>query len=240
MISIVEVMQQEGFLYTKRLAWAAGRAASREWRKEHDEAPQYAMRPKTGPSAEGKKGGLSHMKAVYPEAWRPRIVAILNRYADEAPKPERIPTKRTPAERAAPLAAWAREALTGAPQLLTWEVDLLEDVGTPDAVGDPDGYSDKRWTAAIARLQEAMRSMQRGKHGTTPFAMIVACLGTDGATEPAPHRIELPIAHLIDVAIGLKRPPFGRWRLMTDEEISGTVSSEAGLPSSYFIDGIPF
>lgn len=234
MISVVEVLQAEGFTYSKRLAWAAGRAVSREWRKEHNEAPQYAMRPKTLGST---GGGPAHMKAVYPEEWRPRIVAVLRRYADEAPKPENIPTKRTPAERGAAVAAWAREALTGRVQHLTWTVDLVRDVGTPDAVGDPDGYNDKRWTAAIGRLQTAMRSMD---DGTTPFSMIVACLGTVGATEPRPHRIELPIAPVIDVALGLKPPPFGRWRLMTATEVETATGHGAGLPSSYFIDGIPF
>lgn len=237
MISVVEVLQAEGFLYTKRLAWAAGRAVSKEWREEHHEAPQYAMRPKTLGST---GGGPAHMKAVYPDDWRPRIVAILRRYADEAPKPERIPTKRTPAERAAPIAAWAREALTGQEQRLTWVVDLIGDVGTPDAVGDPDGYNDKRWTEAIARLQAAMRSMQQGKHGTTPFSMIVACLGTCGANEPVPHRVTLPIDPLIDVAVALKPPPYGRWRLMTATEIEHKAEPGPGLPSSYFIDGIPF
>ena len=85
MISVVEVIRAEGFKYTKRLAWATGRAVAREWRTEHQTAPQYAMRPK----ALEATGSGEHMKAVYPDEWRPRIVRIVAGYADVAPKPER-------------------------------------------------------------------------------------------------------------------------------------------------------
>ena len=194
------------------------------------------MRPKTLGST---GGGPAHMKAVYPEAWRGRIVRIVAKYADEAPKPERIPQKRSTTARGVVFGAWVREALTGQPQRLTWDVDLIEDVGTPDAVGDPDGYADRRWTMAIARLQEALEGLADEKHAVTELVVIVSCLGKVDATEFTPHRIDLPMEQRIDVAVAQKPPPFGRWRLMTDSEVeqkAGTV----GLPSTYFIDGMPF
>ena len=237
MISVVEVIQSEGFEYSKALAWSAGRAVSKAWRKETGQAPDYAMKPKTlGVTG----GGPAHMKAVYPEAWRPRIREIVAGYATTEPEPEDVEPSRPAINQAVALAAWGREALTGNVQRLVWEVDLEGDVGQPDAVGDPEGYNDRRWTEALDRLKTAIRGMQGNPEATTELVLIVACLGKVGATEPQPHRVTLAIPQTVDIGIAAQRPPYGKWTLCGEFEIRQQTRDEEGLPSSYFIDGIPF
>ena len=133
------------------------------------------------------------------------------------------------------LAAWAREALTGHIQRLTWDVHLERDVGTPDGVGDPDGYNDRRWTSALIRLQGAIRSMQGRTDAVTELVVIVAC-----PTHPEPNRIELPIAQLVDVELAQKPPPYGRWKLCAEYEVRQRTRNGEGLPSNFFLDGVPF
>ena len=155
------------------------------------------------------------------------------------PRPADKP--RATIEQATAMAAWARECLTGAEQKLVWCVDLRKDVGNPDAIGDVDGYHDRRWTKTITRLKSAIVSMEASEQSTTDFGMIVACMvGQRIGQPPQPVAVELAIPHMVDLGkLASKQPPVGKWRIMSDGEFS-KASRDASVPSNYFIDGIPF
>ncbi|MAG25344.1 hypothetical protein CMI47_07165 [Candidatus Pacearchaeota archaeon] len=81
-ITVVEVIQEGGWEYTKKLAWSVGRAVSQAWQKELNMRPRYEMRRKTFPSQHAP----THLKAVYPESWRTYIESIIKHHA--GPKPD--------------------------------------------------------------------------------------------------------------------------------------------------------
>tara|TARA_R110002020_G_scaffold194133_1_gene394715 strand:+ start:2453 stop:3121 length:669 start_codon:yes stop_codon:yes gene_type:complete len=173
-------------------------------------------------------------------------IAIMRAYPDteehmttKLPKPTE--SKRATIEQATAIAAWARECLTGREQKLVWCVDLRRDVGEPDAVGDVDGYNDRRWTETLSRLKAAILSMEAGENTTTDFGMIVACMvGVQEGESPQPVAVELSVPHMVDIGkLASKQPPVGRWRIMSEGEFS-EASRNKSTPSSYFIDGIPF
>ena len=74
MISVVDMIREGQWYYTKKLAWSAGRAVSREWRKEHNCRPHYEMRAKTLGAG---RNAPAHLKAVYPQGWRSFIHSII-------------------------------------------------------------------------------------------------------------------------------------------------------------------
>ena len=81
-ITVVEVILEGGWTYNKKLAWSVGRTVSQEWQRELNMRPRYEMRGKTFPGDHATK----HLKAVYPESWRPFIESIIKRQA--GPKPD--------------------------------------------------------------------------------------------------------------------------------------------------------
>jgi len=117
-------------------------------------------------------------------------------------------------------------------------VDLERDVGTPDGIGDPDGDNDRRWSKALGRLRSAMAEMQTTIQARTELVLIVVCQGIGPYGAPRAHKIELEIPHTIDVAVAAKSPPYGRWLWATDAAVAAWT--ESTLPSTFFIDGIPF
>ena len=235
-ISVVEVIQASGYAYSKKLAWAAGREVSKAWRREHGGAPDYAMRPKTldGSSA-------THLKAIYPSHWRGKIEEIIDGVARKIEAVAVSQDPRATIEQGSALALWAREALSGNPQKLVWHVDLRKDVGEPDAVGDPDGYNDRRWTETIKRLHNSLQRLEGHPNTVTTFGFIVVCLvGCEEGETPRPVSVELSVPHLVDAGVMLsRRPPVGRWFIMSDQEV-GLMTKDRSTPDTYFIDGIPF
>ena len=137
-------------------------------------------------------------------------------------------------DQATALAAWAQECLAGEVCRLCWFVDLPKHVGTSDAIGFADGYLDGRWTKALSRLHRAIEGMQGSEHATTELVLIVVCVGV--GTEPKPYLIELTVPQRVDIALAAKRPPFGHWTLASQQEYKRLPV----LPSTFFIDDIPF
>ena len=76
-ISVVDVIHQGGWVYSKRLAWSVGRRISQEWKREYQIPPTYEMRPKTL----GTLHAPEHLKAVYPPDWRERIEETIRHFA---------------------------------------------------------------------------------------------------------------------------------------------------------------
>ena len=237
-ISVVEVITAAGWPYSKKLAWTVGREVSREWRKEFDRAPDYAMKPKTSKSA---SSAPAHMKAVYPEEWRKRIEDVARRVMkkeDPTATPQK-PLGASPRGEATAYAAWALEALTGHQQALTWRVDLRRDVGTPDAIGDEDGYHDQRWTQAISRLKQALEDHQGHPQARTQLILLIDCMV--GVEQGVPHPVRVDLSTPQDVIVALLSsypPPYGKWQLRSSEVLHSEY--RVSTPETYFIDGIPF
>jgi len=149
------------------------------------------------------------------------------------------------------LTAYALEALTNEQQNLVWAVDLENDVGTPDGLNDPDGYSDSRWTKTIARLNQALKihreqnnmgreqKIVEGKE--TGFTMITKChVGDFTSSETRWSAVELLERQSVTIASFAQfPPPYAPWLLKTTKEIHTMTESRTTI-ESYFIDGVPF
>lgn len=147
-------------------------------------------------------------------------------------------TPEVPYGYATVLAAWALEALTGEPQRLCWQVDLIRDLGEPDAVGDPNGYDDGRWTTILERLRRALEAHQEDAGAQTRLAVRVGGVMLDnGRNERRTYAVLMGCPHRVNVArLSHRGAPVGRWALIPDNDpTDGTA-----LPDNYFIDGIPF
>ena len=171
---------------------------------------------------------------------RRAIVWALQQYAEPSvTEPAQKPLGASPRGDATAYAAWALESLTGHQQALTWRVDLRRDVGTPDAIGDEDGYHDQRWTQAIARLKQALQDHQGHPQARTQLILLIDCMV--GVEQGVPHPVRVDLSTPKDVIVALLSsypPPYGKWQLRSSEVLHSEY--RVSTPETYFIDGIPF
>lgn len=252
MKSVNEVLQENGFPYDGKVSQIIGRTVSRLWRREHGgEAPTYAMRQKSNPENTGH--APAHLKAVYPDEWSGRIVEVAEGVYERhgiVRQTATHPPTNTPKEQQViyPIGkAWeyiqeVREDITTHRQCLVWRVSLHEEVGVPDMEGDPNGYTDGRWTGLIERMWAHVREHHPWPQGQewdpeTPLAlgMLVRC-HWDGKYQWV--RVSVDVPHCVDVAAMAQRPPpVGRWEIVSYQELRGTLPY---IPAGFFRDGIPF
>ena len=129
---------------------------------------------------------------------------------------------------------------------MTWEVDLIRDVGEPDDPTDKNGYMDMRWTNAIATAKALIEA-----HALDPSANVgIGCVvhrvdpdphnfqRGDGPAERARRRsvrIDFVGARQVNAArLAYMPPPYGRW-LIEDQDNHTNCH-----PDTLFIDGLPF
>ncbi|MAD95909.1 MAG: hypothetical protein CMB99_01145 [Flavobacteriaceae bacterium] len=142
------------------------------------------------------------------------------------------------------LAAATIHAVTNKPQDVLWCVDLIRDVGQPDAPHPPeyspatDGYADGRWGKLLTRLRDALDSQPMGSSRCS--LKLVVREPVNGTTcniiLAMPWTIDLP-------SMTGGPPPVGCWRVWPATKPTDDVEkyTEAqGLPDSFWTDGIPF
>jgi hypothetical protein len=81
--TVVDVFHDLGLQPVPAQTWSAGNVARDAYLKATGQLPEKELRTKTG-------GGGSHCFAVYPEHWRPRVIAIVRLVATEGARQGRL------------------------------------------------------------------------------------------------------------------------------------------------------
>lgn len=130
-------------------------------------------------------------------------------------------------------AFWTRSVLSADSLVLVWNVDLETSLGKCEDDNEPDVYQDGRFTTIIDRLKSRLKE----EDGSTPLVVRVRTQWRGWVGMEYSGNQTVTVSEWCQL-----NPPIGWWSISSESgwKIADNQGMTIEVPSSFFMDGIPF